>query len=136
MGLKFKRQKPVGPYIVDFVCFKPALVVEVDGGQHMERAAYDQRRDDFLRKCGFVVLRFWNNQVLEQTEAVLEMIGQVTLSPDPSPASGRGEQNSPLSRKWEGGTGLSPLPLAGEGPGERVLLLHISSVHCPLTSDP
>jgi very-short-patch-repair endonuclease len=91
MGLKFKRQKPIGPYIVDFVCFQPALVVEVDGSQHAEHAAYDQRRNDFLRARGFTVLRFWNNQVLGQIESVLEVIAKFALSPDPSPARGRGE---------------------------------------------
>jgi very-short-patch-repair endonuclease len=92
LGLKFKRQKPIGPYIVDFVCFDPALIIEVDGGQHMEQVEYDQRRDDFLRQRGFLVLRFWNNQVLTETAAVLDGIARVALSPSPSPVCGRGEQ--------------------------------------------
>ena len=92
MGMKFKRQKPVGNYIVDFVCFAPMLVVEIDGGQHAEQVVYDRRRDTYLQGEGFTVLRFWNNQVLNETDAVLESIRQtlITLSPDPSPASGRG----------------------------------------------
>lgn len=93
MGLKFKRQKPVGNYIVDFVCYTPMLVVEIDGGQHAEQVAYDRKRDAYLKGEGFVVLRFWNNQILNETDAVMESIRQavITLSPNPSPASGRGE---------------------------------------------
>ncbi len=103
MGLKFKRQKPIGPYIVDFVCFEPRLVVELDGGQHVDQVAYDRKRDALLQAQGFAVLRFWNNQALGETEAVLEAIrlkvltltlDRSTLSPNPSPASGRGEQNT------------------------------------------
>ena len=88
-GHKFKRQKPLGPYIVDFVCMEHRLVVEVDGGQHAEARAYDAKRDAWLEARGFRVLRFWNNEVLEETEAVLERILQA-LSPGPSPMSGRG----------------------------------------------
>lgn len=94
MGLKFKRQKPVGRYIVDFVCHSPKLVVELDGGGHADQTAYDHRRDDWLNRQGFVVLRFWNNEVMTQMEAVLEAIGQkvLALSPNPSPAGGRGAE--------------------------------------------
>ncbi len=79
-GLKFKRQKPVGNYIVDFVCFSPKLIVEIDGGQHVERVEYDNRRDRWLCNEGFMVLRFWNNQVLGDTEAVLESIRETVRS--------------------------------------------------------
>lgn len=87
MALKFKRQKPVGHYIVDFICFTPKLIVEVDGGQHADQVAYDRRRDTYLQGEGFTVLRFWNNQVLNETEAVLESIRQtvVALSPTHEP---------------------------------------------------
>jgi len=83
MGLKFRRQKPVGNYIVDFVCHTHMLIVEVDGGHHSEQVAYDTRRDVYLKGEGFTVLRFWNNQVLSEAEAVLESIRQtvVALSP-------------------------------------------------------
>ncbi|MDB5801951.1 MAG: cytosine-5-methyltransferase [Rhodocyclales bacterium] len=74
MGLKFKRQKPVGPYITDFICLEKHLVVEVDGGQHAEALTYDEARDKYLNEQGFAVLRFWNNDVLNQTDAVLEKI--------------------------------------------------------------
>jgi very-short-patch-repair endonuclease len=73
--LKFRRQVPVGPYIVDFLCHDAMLVVEVDGGQHNEeQQRYDQRRDAFLRSKGLRVMRFWNHVVLADTEAVLAEI--------------------------------------------------------------
>jgi very-short-patch-repair endonuclease len=61
-GNKFKRQVPVGPYVIDFACLVRKLVVEVDGGQHAENPR-DKVRDDYLRNKGFRVLRFWNNDV-------------------------------------------------------------------------
>lgn len=79
MGLKFRRQRPVGPYIVDFVCLAPMLVIELDGGQHAEQEGYDRRRDQWLREQGFTVLRFWNNEVMNETEAVLEAIREAVL---------------------------------------------------------
>ena len=90
MGLKFKRQKPIGRYIVDFVCIEHRLVIEIDGGQHADRTKYDQRRDDFLRSKGYTVLRFWNNEVIQQLESVLEQI-RLTLSPAPLPQAGEGK---------------------------------------------
>jgi very-short-patch-repair endonuclease len=73
-GYKFRRQQPIGRYVVDFVCFARKLVVELDGSQHAERVAYDQARDAWLRSQGFRVLRFWNNEWTGQKEAVLEGI--------------------------------------------------------------
>ena len=92
MGLKFKRQKPMGRYIVDFVCLEHWLIIELDGGQHAEQVVYDQHRDAWLRSQGYTVLRFWNNDVMQQLEGVLEQIRlTITLSPGPSPMRGRGE---------------------------------------------
>ena len=90
MGLKFKRQKPMGRYIVDFVCMEQRLIIELDGGQHAGQVAYDQQRDAWLHSQGYTVLRFWNNDVMQQLEGVLEQI-RLALSPGPSPASGRGK---------------------------------------------
>jgi very-short-patch-repair endonuclease len=90
MGLKFKRQKPMGRYIVDFVCMERQLIIELDGGQHAEQMAYDQHRDAWLRSQGYTVLRFWNNEVMQQLEDVLEQI-RCTLSPGLFPTRGRGE---------------------------------------------
>ncbi|WP_068829653.1 endonuclease domain-containing protein [Pseudomonas sp. BMS12] len=74
MGLKFRRQKPIGRYIVDFVCLEHFLVIELDGGQHAEQAWQDGERDRYLEERGYRVLRFWNHQVLGEMEAVLERI--------------------------------------------------------------
>jgi very-short-patch-repair endonuclease len=92
LDLKFKRQKPIGRYIVDFVCVERRLIIEIDGGQHAEQVEYDQHRDAWLRGQGYTILRFWNNEVIQQMEGVLEQIlVTLTLSPSPSPTSGRGE---------------------------------------------
>ena len=74
LGYRFRRQAPIGPYIVDFVCFENRLVIEVDGRQHMERADYDAERTAWLESAGFRVKRFWNNQVLQEKDAVREAI--------------------------------------------------------------
>lgn len=73
-GIKFRRQQSIGEYIVDFVSFKQRLVIELDGGQHALQEDYDAVRSAFLQKQGYRVLRFWNHDVLQQTEAVLESI--------------------------------------------------------------
>jgi very-short-patch-repair endonuclease len=79
-GRKFRRQAPIGPYIVDFVCFEQSLVLEIDGGQHLESDA-DRIRDGWLAGQGFRVLRFWNHEVLGNIDGVLRVvaaaIGQV-----------------------------------------------------------
>lgn len=73
-GYKFRRQQPLGDYIVDFVCTRPKLVVEADGGQHAMQVEYDRTRSRYLQAQGFTVLRFWNHDILQQTENVLEQI--------------------------------------------------------------
>jgi very-short-patch-repair endonuclease len=72
-GCRFRRQHPLGPYIVDFACLEKHLVVEVDGSGHLDSVA-DVRRDDWLRQHGFMVVRCWNHDVLDRTELVLEVI--------------------------------------------------------------
>ncbi len=72
-GCKFRRQHPYLDYVLDFVCLERSLIVEVDGGQHLENQR-DQARDWRLQQAGFRVLRFWNNQVLQETDAVVEAI--------------------------------------------------------------
>jgi very-short-patch-repair endonuclease len=90
---KFKRQQPLGPYVVDFVCFAMRVVVEVDGGQHLLSES-DAARDAWLRQQGFKVLRFWNNDVLLRTESVLEhLLEHLPLSPGPSPTRGEGSKS-------------------------------------------
>ena len=90
-NLKFKRQKLIGNYIVDFVCLEQKLIIELDGGQHAEQIEYDKTRTNFLESEGYEVLRFWNNQVLHELEGVLEVIRiKTTLSPTPLPQAGEG----------------------------------------------
>jgi very-short-patch-repair endonuclease len=73
---KFRRQHIIGPFIVDFICPEKRLIIELDGGQHNEQISDDQERTLFLEKQGFTVLRFWNNQVFNEFESVLEKIHQ------------------------------------------------------------
>ena len=73
-GYKFRRQQPFGGYILDFVCSEVKLVIEIDGGQHANQTAYDEARTQYLQNLGFSVMRFWNNEVLQQTDAVLTAI--------------------------------------------------------------
>jgi len=82
LGVKFRRQHPFGRYVLDFVCLERCLVIEVDGSQHAEDQAYDEKRTEQLRVSGFTVLRFWNNEVLNETDAVVQAIWDV-LNPSP-----------------------------------------------------
>ena len=85
---KFKRQATIGPYIVDFVCFDRKLIVELDGSQHLDE---DSGRQGWLEGQGFDVLRFWNNDVLTNTDAVLtQTLVRLSPSPRPSPIEGEG----------------------------------------------
>ena len=90
-GTKFRRQQPVGRYIVDFFCPESKLVVELDGGHHADQVQADQRRTEFLTKAGYRVLRFWDNEVLSETEAVLQKIVEELNRPSPRPSPSRGE---------------------------------------------
>jgi len=76
LGVRFRRQSPIGLYVADFACHDPKLIVELDGGQHNEpeRKEYDERRTNWLRSQGFKVLRFWNFQINDELEAVVEQI--------------------------------------------------------------
>ncbi len=96
-GFKFRRQHPFSAYILDFVCLELKLVIEVDGGQHQEQAEQDQLRTERLSKAGFRVLRFWNNEVLLELDAVKEQIWLAVheLSPHSLPGpplEGEGEK--------------------------------------------
>ena len=73
-GWKWRRQVPLGPFIADFVCAELMLVVELDGGQHFEAAAYDARRTVYLEGMGYRVLRFWNAVLIEDSDAVCDTI--------------------------------------------------------------
>jgi len=71
---KFRRQEPIGSYIVDFACIELGIVIELDGSQHLERIDYDRKRDDYLRSLGFDVVRFSDRDVLKNVEGVLSVI--------------------------------------------------------------
>ena len=81
-GMKFRRQVMIGDYVVDFCCESARLIIELDGGQHVESAAADAKRTADLEARGYLVLRFWNNDVLRNIDGVLEAIID-TLSPVP-----------------------------------------------------
>jgi very-short-patch-repair endonuclease len=99
LGLKFRRQVPLGDFVVDFVCADHALVVEVDGGQHTSSEAGDDRRTAWLESRGWRVIRFWNNEVNENIDGVLHAIagacGIDVADPHPGPPpGGEGEEKS------------------------------------------
>ena len=73
-GRKFRRQQPIGPYVADFACMSHKLVIELDGGGHAQRKARDHERDEYLRRRGYSVLRFWNTEVFENLSGVLEKV--------------------------------------------------------------
>jgi very-short-patch-repair endonuclease len=92
-GLRFRRQHPIGPYIADFACIDELLVIELDGGQHQDQVAYDARRTAYVESLGWQVLRFWNNDVLNNLDGVLAKVVEVlTTAPpsQPSPLQGEG----------------------------------------------
>jgi very-short-patch-repair endonuclease len=91
LGASFRRQEPIGRYVVDFVCYSRKVIVEVDGGQHAGNE-HDRVRDAWLGEEGFTVLRFWNNDVLQRTDSVIakvvEALGEAEgLGSTPLPAS-------------------------------------------------
>ena len=94
MGCKFRRQHPIGPYVVDFACLEARLVLEADGGQHVD-SSRDALRDGYLRGLGFHVLRFWNHEILANPEGVFEVIVQRLAEACPHPGlplqAGEGE---------------------------------------------
>ncbi|OSZ70753.1 hypothetical protein CAP39_07270 [Sphingomonas sp. IBVSS1] len=98
LGWKFRRQVWIAGYIADFICLEARLIVEADGGQHVDAHAYDERRDAALAKEGFHVLRFWNHQILAETRTVVDTIA-AALPPHPPTAARR----------------APPSPLKGEG---------------------
>ena len=88
-GYKFRRQVVIEPYIVDFVCLEARLVVEADGGQHLEQVEDDLKRSIFLESLGYKVIRFWNHEILGDIHIVLERIhGSLIEAPSPQPSPG------------------------------------------------
>jgi very-short-patch-repair endonuclease len=83
-GFKFVRQEPIGPYTVDFICREGRLIVEVDGGQHVDNP-HDAARDGWLAGRNYRVIRFWNNEVLTNMTGVLEVIATALAETPPHP---------------------------------------------------
>lgn len=90
-GARFRRQHPVAGFVLDFACPELKLGVELDGGQHLEQRGYDAQRSERLAESGYRVLRFWNDDVLLRTEAVLEQV-LITIEALRGAAAKRGEQ--------------------------------------------
>jgi BirA family transcriptional regulator, biotin operon repressor / biotin---[acetyl-CoA-carboxylase] ligase len=126
-GIKFRRQFPIGPYILDFVSLDARLNIEIDGGQHAENPA-DVIRDKFVQSQRFTVLRFWNNDVLANIEGVMDVIRQHLPPPNLPRQAGEEQTNQPSfipappNLPRQAGeeqtlrtTAEIPSPLAGEG---------------------
>ena len=93
-GYNFRRQQPIGPYIVDFACMSRKLVIELDGGQHAEQHTYDKKHDDYLRGKGYRILHFWNNEVFQNCMDVLEAVYQALVGPPPHQPSPGGSASA------------------------------------------
>jgi very-short-patch-repair endonuclease len=88
LGVKFRRQQPIGNYIVDFVCFDKKVIIEIDGGEHFG-SRRDRIRDEWFQEQGYKVLRFWNNEVLRNIDGVLQaIIEEISPSPLSPPIKG------------------------------------------------
>jgi very-short-patch-repair endonuclease len=99
-GVKFRRQEPIGRYIVDFVALEKKRVIEVDGGQHAVEKERDRKRDEWLEHEGFEILRIWNNDIFDNLNGVLEREREILLYPSPSPShKGRGAIRKNLIRR-------------------------------------
>jgi very-short-patch-repair endonuclease len=88
-GLHFRRQAPIGPYIVDFVCHRAKLIVELDGGHHAdaEQKAHDDKRTAFLESVGYRVHRFWNVETFKHEHDIADAVFVLAQRPPPDPAS-------------------------------------------------
>ena len=96
LGTHFRRQVRIGYYIVDFASHRLKLVIELDGGQHAERSMPDARRTKFLESEGYRILRFWNNDVMQNIDGVLEVIqSSILATPTPTPPhKGEGKESA------------------------------------------
>jgi very-short-patch-repair endonuclease len=125
VGQKFRRQQALGPYVVDFVHFAARLIVEADGSQHGE-SRRDLMRDAWLTNHGFRVLRFWNDEVLQRTDAVLETIAAALQEAAVSLVTS-GDAVQLMGASWQSRavalaeTAPSPQPLSREGRGEKAI---------------
>lgn len=84
-GYRFRRQHPMGPYVVDFVCLERRLIIELDGEQHAFDQARDKKRDEWLQSRGYNVVRFWNNEIYNNLPGVLDVLLEHLQTPQTSP---------------------------------------------------
>jgi very-short-patch-repair endonuclease len=92
-GVKFRRQFQIGPYFADFACPERRLIVELDGGQHAERERYDNNQTAYMRRTGWCVVLYWNDDVLLRIEHVVNaLIAALARAPHPNPLPARGER--------------------------------------------
>ena len=98
---KFKRQAPIGRYVADFVSFDRRLIIEADGSQHADNVS-DRQRDDWFASQGFRVLRFWNNDILKNTQAVLEVVSNALAESEASAPSPGSLRSPPSPTRGEG----------------------------------
>jgi very-short-patch-repair endonuclease len=123
LGVKFRRQHAIGPFIVDFYAREARLIIEVDGPIHKKQKEYDEMRQAYLESLGYRVVRFTNEQVLQNMDAVLAILQKVLSRPHPpapSPYTGKGNPPSPQAMQAN-----PPSPQAGRGPGGRVYHAHL-----------
>lgn len=108
LGINFRRQHAIGNYITDFCSPKAKLIIELDGSQHLEQEEYDAERTKYLEAQGYKVIRFWNNQVMKEIEAVILAIMKALRPTPPQPSPNPTELPSDLGRVSEGreGSGL------------------------------
>ena len=78
-GVSFRRQHAIGNYIVDFVSIKKKLIIELDGGQHLEQSEYDEERTRYLESKGYRVIRFWNNQVESEMDGIILALDEILM---------------------------------------------------------
>jgi very-short-patch-repair endonuclease len=95
-GLKFRRQFPIGPYFLDFYCHELGLAIEIDGETHLGKETHDDRRQKMIEATGITVLRFWNTQVYDEYDAVLEAIWQMCERVKAEALQGRPSPPAPL----------------------------------------
>ena len=109
-NFRFRRQRPIGKYIVDFICLDAKLIIELDGGQHANDVAYDERRTAFLRSLGYRVLRIWNNEVTENLDGVLERLRGELLGANANPTLALPFTGEGIDRASGDGIAVTPSP--------------------------
>lgn len=111
-SIKFRRQQPVDNYIVDFLSMEKKLIIELDGGQHSDQKEYDDRRTQFLQSKGFEVVRFWNHEILDNIEGVMDSI-RLAITPSPTSLTSSSRRGSSVALSLKGEEFTDALTLTG-----------------------